>query len=225
MTRFIPAGLRGRLAVAFVSVALAAIAVQSALALVSASDRVSGLVDRENRDTSRSVATSLSQAYAAAGSWAHADTGPAAVLAATAGAELQVRDASGDAVPVDTRGPMAGMAVEMAQMHGGTVAGGPGDPIVVSIRAGGASVGRGVLRFPARLPSADRGLADALRRTVLIGAVLAALLAFVVAGVVSRRITRPLRSLTAAARAMASGDRRPRGRASQRRARGARRRL
>ena len=202
MPRWSLLGLRSRLAAAFVAVALAAVGGQSALALLVAGDRVSGLVEQQNRDTASSVTLALARAYRAAGGWPGADTGPAAVLASLAGAELQVRDASGATVEVSR--PMATM---MAQMRGGASGGALGAPSVLPIRARGVMVGHAVFRFPARLPRAQASLADALRRTVLLGAALAALLAVAVAAVTARRITRPLRSLTSAARAMAAGDR------------------
>lgn len=205
MPRWSALRLRGRLTTAFVAVALAAVAGQSALVLVVGGDRVSDLVERQNADTGEAVAAELTRAYVAAGGWTEADTGPATVLATLAGAGLEVRDAGGLAVA--SGAPSGGMGAMMAQMRSTRGGGALGPPVIVSIRAGDARVGRAVLRFPARLPRAQASLADALRRTVLLGAGLAVLLAVVVAVLVTGRITRPLGSLTAVARAMAAGDR------------------
>jgi len=205
MSRWSGLRLRGRLTTAFVAVALAAVAGQSALVLVVGGDRVSDLVERQNADTGEAVAAELTRAYVAAGGWTEADTGPATVLATLAGAGLEVRDAGGLAVA--SGAPSGGMGAMMAQMRSTRGGGALGPPVIVSIRAGDARVGRAVLRFPARLPRAQASLADALRRTVLLGAGLAVLLAVVVAVLVAGRITRPLGSLTAVARAMAAGDR------------------
>jgi len=95
----------------------------------------------------------------------------------------------------------------MAQMRNAGGGGALGRPLTVSIRAAGAGVGSAVLRFPARLPRAQASLADALRRTVLLGGGLSVLLAVAVAVLVAGRIIRPLRSLTAVARMMAAGER------------------
>jgi len=103
MTRRSGFGLRGRLTMAFVAVALAAVAGQSALTLVVAGDRVSALVDRQNADTGDAVGAELARAYLAAGGWTRADTDPAMVLATLAGAGLQVRDAGGAAVAPGAR--------------------------------------------------------------------------------------------------------------------------
>jgi two-component system sensor histidine kinase BaeS len=67
------------------------------------------------------------------------------------------------------------------------------------------------LRFPLRTPAAEGRVRRAVGRTVIWGGALAALLAAAIGVVVARRITRPLRRLTGAARSLAAGDRSARG--------------
>jgi len=63
------------------------------------------------------------------------------------------------------------------------------------------------LRFAAKADGAAQELGGGLRRTVLAGSALAALLALLVAYAISRHLTRPLVALTRAARAMGGGER------------------
>ncbi len=81
------------------------------------------------------------------------------------------------------------------------------DPRRSAVEVDGASVGTAVLRFPAAaLPDPERQVRDALARTVLAGAGIAALVAVAVAVLVSRRVTRPVVVLTDAARRLEAGD-------------------
>jgi len=194
-----------RLAVALVGVALAAVAVLAILALLSARSEVSALVERQRDDTAAAIAAALADAYEDAGSWAASDIRPAYALALTAGASLEVRDEAGDVVWA----PGAHMGGMMGRLHGmGTEpTGALGEPRTLAISTGAADVGTAVVRFPAAAPPAESQVRDALARTVLLGSALAALLALVVAAVVSRRITTPLRRLTGAVREMERGNR------------------
>lgn len=192
-----------RLALSFVGIALAAIAVLSVLTLLASRSEVAALVDRQQQQRSAEVAAALAQAYDDAGSWAGAELRPAYALAAVGGAELEVRDAAGRIVALPHA--MAGM---MARLHGTVPAAALGAPTAVAVTSNSERVGTAILRFPSSsLPASEREVRDALVRTVLIGSGLAALLALVVAAAVSRRITRPLVSLTAAVRRFEHGDR------------------
>jgi len=76
-------------------------------------------------------------------------------------------------------------------------------PVVVGVRR----VGAAVLRFPLSTPAAERQVRSALGHTVVWGGLLAAALAAALGLLVARRIARPLRRLTAAARSLAGGER------------------
>ena len=193
-----------RLALAFVGVALAAIAVLAVLTLLASRSEVSALVERQHEARAQDVAAALAQAYEDAGSsWAGADLRTAYVLAAVGGAVLEVRDGAGQ---IAARPPaMAGL---MGRMHGGGPASVLGSPMTVAVTANGEQVGTASLRFPSSsLPAPEREVRDALARTVLLGSGFAALLALGVAAAVSRRITRPLVDLTAAVQRFERGDR------------------
>lgn len=194
-----------RLALAFVAIALAAVGLLAVLTLLATRSEVSELVERQYQDTTASVVAALAFGYDEAGSWRGADLRPAYALAATAGANLEVRDAAGASVPF-SGGHMQGL---MGSPHGGRpLARGPVGPArTIPVRASGREVGEAILRFPTAEPPAERQVRHALARTVLAGAGLAALLALAVAIIVSARITRPLVRLTRAARRMERGER------------------
>lgn len=104
-----------RLALAFVVVAVAAVAVLATLTILSTRREVAGLVARQQEQTSRAVTAALAQVYGEAGGWSGAALRPAYSLAAVEGAHLDVRDASGRLLAVH------GFDVEetMHHLHGG----------------------------------------------------------------------------------------------------------
>ena len=196
-----------RLAVAFALVALLAVGVLGAVTWIETRDQVSVLVKARNDATARDVAAALGDAYSAAGSWQKADVHSARMLAATSGATLEVRDASGATVTgTGGFGPGFGGMMGMAGL-GAAQTGRLGSAREVPVLAGGRRVGTAVLRFPLATPAAEQQVRSALGRTVLWGGVLAAALAAVIGLFVARRIALPLRGLTRAARSVAAGDR------------------
>lgn len=186
-------------------------AVLGALTFFSSRSEVSGLVAKRNDETAASLQAALADAYTEAGSWQTADLRPARVLARSAGATLIVRDASGRLVAA---GLGLGLGPMMERMHpfAGPPGTGLGPPRTLEIRAGGALVGKAALRFPDAPPRPEREVRDALARTVLWGSALAALVAAAAGILVARRLSRPLRTLTHTAHAMAAGDRDARAR-------------
>lgn len=206
MTRPLLGQLGVRLALAFVAVALAAIAVFGGLALVGSRNEVADLVDRQRDEDTAQIVATLAQAYDEAGSWAAADLGGAFTLAASARAELVVLDGDGQVVPT-----MPSMMDEvMTRMHGedSALAGDDlGDARRTVVEVDGRDVGAAQLRFPSTASDAERQVRDALTRTVLVGAGIAALAALGVSVFVSRRVTRPVLALTEAARRVGAGDR------------------
>lgn len=204
--------LGARLALAFLTVAFAAVAVLAALAAAGARSQVAGLVDRQYRDRAAAVAAAAGHAYDAVGGWNGADLSSAAALAAVADAQLEIRDRDGRVLDV-TAGQGQLMGDLMARMHNrmGSMmdrqSPALGEPVSADVVSGGRPVGVVELRFAASgLPAPERQVRDALVRNIAAGAGLAALAALVTAVLVSRRITRPLGRLAVGARAIESGD-------------------
>lgn len=204
MARGMLGPLAARLALAFVAVALVAVVVLGGLALVASRSEVADLVERRHDQHGADVSATLAQAFEQAGGWAGADLRGAFAVAASARADLVVLGADGELV-ADSSSTMADL---MARMHGDDplAASELGDARGVAVTVGDARVGTAVLRFPAADPAPEREVRDALARTVAAGAASAVLAALAVAVFVSRRLTRPLTALTAAARRLEAGD-------------------
>jgi signal transduction histidine kinase len=180
-----------RLALAFLGVALAAVALLAGLTAVFAAADVSNLSTQQRTDLARAVAFAAGVAYDANDTWATSGLQLVLDQATQTGAAVQIRDQAGRVV---------------RQSNGFTTATGPqtSPPIVVR----GQRVGTAVVRFTgAGLGAADRGLKTALLRAIAGAAGLAALLALLTGLAVARRITRPVIRLIAVTRAMAAGDR------------------
>lgn len=205
MARRLLGPLGTRLALAFVAVALVAVAVLGGLALVASRSEVADLVERRNDQYGADVSATLAQAFEQAGGWTGADLGGAFALAASARAELVVLGSTGELV-ADSSSTMGDL---MARMHGDdpVAASELGAPRRVAVTVRDTMVGTAVLRFPAGDPAPERQVRDALGRTVVAGAAAAVLAALAVAVFVSRRLTRPVVALTAAVRRLESGDR------------------
>ena len=207
MARRILGPLGARLALAFLAVALAAVAVLGGLTLWASRGEVADLVDRQQDQDATEIAATLALAYEQAGGWSGADLSGAFALTASARADLVVLDPDSQLVAT---GSSSGMAEMMESMHGDApmMSGELGEPRRVAVEVDGATVGTAVLRFPATgLPAPEREVRDALARTVLAGAGIAGLVALAAAVVVSRRLTRPVVALTDAARRLEAGDR------------------
>lgn len=180
-----------RLALAFLAVALAAVALFAILTAVFSAVDVSSLANRTREELAQASAAVAGSAWQENQSWVNADLGPLRDLAAQTGVQFQVRDASGRIV---------------AATSGSATATGPTTTVPVVVhgrREGSVLVG---------LTESGLGGADAILRTALLRAIagtagLAALLALVTGLGLSRRITRPVARLISVTRAMASGDR------------------
>ena len=180
-----------RLALAFLGVALAAVALIAVLTAVFSAVDVSSLASRQRDELAGALAVAAGSAWERNQSWADADLGSAIDLAEQFGVQLQVRDVGGRSV-VATNG-FAAAAGPVAST-----------PVLVHGRKEGSVL--------VSLTTSGLGGADAILRTALLRAIagtagLAALLALVTGLGVSRRITSPVARLIAVTRAMASGDR------------------
>ncbi len=195
--------MASRLAAAFAAVVLLAVVLLGGLTWRTTGRQLSRLAAARQAATTQDVAAVLGAEYTSAGSWGRADLYPAELLAARSGATLVVVGPTGTSVRGDGASDAALEHVRAARLAGVALA----SATMVAIRSGGSRVGTARLRFPRNTPLAERRLRRAVERTLLIGGALAAVLAAVLGTVFARRITRPLRRLTTAARSLAAGDR------------------
>ncbi len=181
-----------RLALAFVTVALAAVALLAGLTAAFAAADVSHLASSQRAQLTRAIAVAAGAVWERNHRWAGADLSPVLDLAARAGADVQIRDRTGQLVASSP-----GFAAQAADPRFTT-------PIVV----GGGRAGVAEARFTGQgLSGADQALQTALLRAIAGAAGLAALLALAAGLAAARRITRPVGRLIITARAMGAGDR------------------
>jgi signal transduction histidine kinase len=189
-------GVRGdalwlRLALAFLAVALAAVALLAGLTAWFAAADVMTLTGQQRSELADASAVAAGAVWDRHDSWVSADLSPVLDWAAGIGADIQVRDQAGHRV-----GSSPGFAAATGPQSS--------SQIVV----GGQRVGEVSVRFTGSgLSAADARLRAALLRAIAGAAGLAALLALVAGLAVARRITRPVATLIGVTRAMTAGDR------------------
>jgi signal transduction histidine kinase len=188
----VPRGTLGlRLALAFISVALAAVALLAGLTAAFAAADVSALATRQHVELTNAIAVAAAAAWDRNNSWATADLSPVLDLAARTGADVQIRDQPGRIV-TSSPGYIAQASLRYSA------------PVVVR----GERVGLAAVRFTGSgLGSADHGLQADLLQAIAGAAGAAALLAMVTGLAVARRITRPVERIIAVTRAMGRGQR------------------
>jgi two-component system, OmpR family, sensor histidine kinase BaeS len=180
-----------RLALAFLGVALAAVALLAGLTAAFSAADVSDLASHQRADLTSAIAVAAGAAWDRGDSWATADLSPVLDLASRTGAVLTIRDQSGQIVIASPTFPSST---------------GPQSSAPITVH--GERIGRVVVRSTGTgLGAADRTLQTALLRAIAGAAGLAALLALITGLTVARRITRPVTRLIAVTRSMASGDR------------------
>ena len=193
-----PPGLRARgdtlglrLALTFLAVALAAVALLAGIVAAFAAADVSALAARQRAELTSAIAVAAGAAWDRTNSWSSADLSPLIDLAARTGADIEIRDQADRAVAASP-----GFAAQTGPQSSA--------PVVV----GGQRIGAAMVRSTSSgLNAADRVLQTALLRAIAGAAGLAALLALLTGLIVARRITRPVTRLIAVTRAMAGGDR------------------
>jgi two-component system sensor histidine kinase BaeS len=183
------ATLRMRLSLAFISVALSAVALLTILTAVLAATDVDQLSRTQRARLTQAVGAMVTASRAQGGGWSRTDLMPATDLTAKIGAQLRITDQSGATVLV-TPG--------FAHRTGLT------DKVPVIV--GKQRVGTVSVRFQAEIGRADQRLRSEFFRAIAGAAGLAAVLALVVAIAMSRRITRPVVRLIEAADAVGGGD-------------------
>src|SRR5215470_14020384 len=180
-----------RLALAFLSVALAAVALLAGLTAAFAAADVSNLASQQRAALAKAVAVSAGAAWDKNNTWSGADLASVLDLAASTGTAVQIRDQAGQVVAVS---------------HDFATADGSQSRFPIVARH--ERVGTALVRSTGSgLNAADSSLKTALLRAIAGAAGLAALLALLTGLAVARRITRPVIRLIAVTRAMAAGDR------------------
>jgi two-component system, OmpR family, sensor histidine kinase BaeS len=180
-----------RLALAFLGVALAAVALLAVLAAVFSAVDVSSLAAQQRTALVDAFAVSAGRSWEQNQGWAPRDLTSVLTFADELGAQVQVRDGAGRLVATtDGYNALAGRVTT--------------EPVVVA--------GRQVGTVRVGLTTSGLGGADSILRTALLRAIagtagLAALLALIAGLGVSRRITRPVARLISVTRSMARGDR------------------
>src|SRR5271169_701809 len=181
-----------RLALAFLSVALAAVALLAGLTAALAATDVSALTSQQRADLTSAIAAAAAAAWDRGDSWGSADLFPVLDLATRTGAEVQIRDQAGRVVVASP-----GFAAQAAA---------PEQSAPVLVR--GDRVGEAVVRFTSSgLASADHVLQTDLLEAIFGAAGLAAVLALLTGLAMARRITRPVERIIAVTRAMGRGER------------------
>lgn len=178
-----------RLSLAFISVALAAVALLAILTAIFAASDVDQLSQTQRARLARAVGAVVTASRAQAGRWSRDDLMPITDLTTRSRAQLRISDASGAPVLVTP-----GFASD------------PGPVDRVPVIVGKQRVGTVAVRFRNEISQADQRLRTEFWRAIAGAAGLAALLALVVAIAMSRRITRPVVRLIEAADAVGGGD-------------------
>jgi two-component system sensor histidine kinase BaeS len=181
-----------RLALAFISVALAAVALVAGLTAGFAAADVSALATRQHAELANAIAVAAGAVWDKHDSWVAADLTPVLDLAGQAGADVQIRDQQGSVVAFSP-----GFTTRSA---------GPELDRAIVVR--GERAGQADVRFTGSgLASANHALRTALLRAIAGAAGLAALLAMLTGLAMARRITRPVERIIAVTRRMARGQR------------------
>jgi two-component system sensor histidine kinase BaeS len=184
--------LRTRLAVSFLGVALAAVALLAVLTVIFASDDVSTLVHNQRTELTNGIAGAAAAGWERRDRWAGADLSAALDLAADTGSEVRITDDVGRVVEISPGfASSAGRPQYQAPVFGD-----------------GRPVGEVTVRFTGeRLSGADSALQSALIWAIVAAAGVAALLALLTGLAVARRLTRPVRHIISVTRAMGAGVR------------------
>ncbi|MGH3288257.1 MAG: HAMP domain-containing protein, partial [Streptosporangiaceae bacterium] len=181
-----------RLALAFLSVALAAVALLAGLTATLAAADVSALTSQQRADLTSAIAAAAAAAWDRRDSWRSADLSPVLDLATRTGEEVQIRDQAGRVVIASSDFAKQATAPEQS----------------AAILVSGDRVGHAVVRFTnSGLASADHELQTDLLQAIFGAAGLAAVLALLTGLAMARRITRPVERVIAVTRAMGRGER------------------
>jgi len=195
-----------RLAAAFVVTALLAAALTTVLVNVAFSDRFDRYVQDQQQQRVSQLVTAAADSYQQAGGWNRQALDALAAPAAMTGATLQIHDAAGRTV-YDTS--HSGQLPAMAAMHRQMMGTGPLGPArSLPVVVDGRRVGTAVVAVPTGgLPPGEQAFRSSVNRLLYGGGLTAAAIALLVGVAFARRLTRPVRELTAAAAGFAAGQR------------------
>ena len=183
--------IRLRLALAFIGVALLAVALLAGLTAAFSSADVSSLAAKQREELTQAMTVVAGAAWETGSGWSADDLAMVIDAGSRVGADIRVSDNAGRII---------------ASSPGFSADTQPAQPAAVIVR--GQRVGTIAVRLTARgLPAADRVLRSALLRAIVSAAGLAALLALVAGLLAARRITRPVSRLIEVTQAMGHGDR------------------
>jgi two-component system sensor histidine kinase BaeS len=193
-----------RLVAAFAGVGIAAAAITAILVNVLFASRFTSYLESQQHQTRSELVASLGASYRRSAGWDLTDLRSLESLALADGGTMRLLDAGGHVVWDPSAGPAGRMATIHRAMMGNPALGPTRRlPIVI----GQTRVGTAVVREPILgvLPQ-DVAFRSSVNRTLLLGGVVAAVVALSLGFVLARRATAPARELTRAARALASGD-------------------
>ncbi len=187
-----PVGLRVRLALAFVAVAVLAVGLVAVLAVIFTERDIAALLQLRRDDLVSSLATDAVSTYnTGKPGWSDVDLKPALQLAGSDGAQAEVLDNRGQVVTSTLAVPVTSDTLTRR-------------PLTLN----GRRIGTLLVRYTGRgLTESAANLRTSLVRAVIGAAVLAAVLALIASVLVSRRITRPVIAVIGSVRAMGRGER------------------
>lgn len=194
-----------RLAAAFAGVGIAAAALTAILVNLAFGTRFTSYLQEQQHVRQEQLVVGLVDSYTRMGGWNTGDLLSLRELALMDGGTMRLVDESGTTV----WDPSAGAGGQMAAMHREMMGSGPlGPEQRLPIRVQGAVVGTAIIRLPepGLLPQ-DVSFRSSVNRLLLLGGIVAGIMALLLGFVLARRATAPARELTRAARALAAGDR------------------
>src|SRR3990170_470356 len=193
-----------RLAAAFAGVGIAAAAITAILVNLAFGDRFTDYLQDQRHVRQEQIVAALAESYERMGGWVLVDLEGLASLALMDGGTVRLEDVSGATVwePAATDA-----GARMSEMHRRMMGGGPlGPEQRLQIVVADEVVGTAIVRFPepGGLPQ-DRSFRASVNRLLLLGGVVAGVLALALGIVLARKATAPARELTQTARALAAG--------------------
>lgn len=198
--------LARKLGVSFAVTGLGAALLTALLVNLAFGGRFDSYLDQQRSGRERQLASAFAAAYDQKGRWSPDELDRLGPLTAMAGAEVRLLDTSERPV---WSGANSRMGPQMAQMHREMTAAGPLAPeSAVEVVVDGEQVGTLLVRLPQGVvPLADRQFRQSVNVLLLVGGLVAGLVALSVGLVLARRAARPVSELTAAAKDLRAGDR------------------
>jgi two-component system sensor histidine kinase BaeS len=195
-----------RLALTFAAVGILAAVITALLVNVAFGYRFAHYLQQQREGRQSGLIQSLAESYTRNRGWDPSDLQSLSALALEEGGEIRLFDAQGNIVWEPTATP-EGEA--MAQMHRQMLGGGPlGPEQSIGVTVGEKLVGTVAQRLPAPgLNPQDVAFRASVNWLLLLGGLIAGLLALVMGIVLARRTLTPARQMTEAAQALAAGDR------------------